>query len=68
MGRGKEGEGEEGVKEGKGCGRDRFGKGRGEREGEERKGAGMMKRGGEESWNRAAEWLRPALGVCDVEL
>jgi len=43
----------------------------GKRKGEEQKSGGneeKRKRGGEESWNRAAEWLRPALGVCDVEL
>ena len=36
----------------------------GKRKGEERKGGGneeKRKRGVEESWNRAAEWLRPAL-------
>jgi len=26
-----------------------------------RRGAGRRKREGEESWNRAADWLRPAL-------
>jgi len=39
------------------------GEGKGSR-GEERKGkrgAGRRKMGGDESWNRAADWLRPAL-------
>jgi len=40
---------------GKGKGEERNGKGE---EGQEEKG------GWEESWNRAADWLRPALTVC----
>jgi len=47
----------------KGRGGGRFGAGRGrEKEGRERngKGAGIRKLR-EESWNRAADWLRPAL-------
>jgi len=46
-GRGKmKGRERNGVKEGEGCGRDRFGEGRGERgRARKRKGAGMRKRG-----------------------
>ena len=72
-GRGKmKGRERKGVKEGEGCGRDRFGEGRGEKgRARKGKGAGMRKRGEEESWNRAANWLRPALSffiVCFILL
>jgi len=41
----------------------RGGKAGGQKEGEERKGGGNeeKRKRGKESWNRAAEWLRPAL-------
>jgi len=56
-------------KEGKGMGEWPLrGGDRGKRKGE-RKGGGneeKRKRGGEESWNRAAEWLRPALSIFSI--
>jgi len=44
-----------------GEGRERKGR---EEEQKGRKGAEITKRGGKESWNRAADWLRPALPSC----
>jgi len=55
-------------KEGKGRWRGHFGVGMGRQKGDGRKGRNeeKKKRGGAESWNRAAEWLRPALKCAHI--